>query len=710
MHLRELLDNAVLTERDKALRRGFAPYCPDLDVAGEEYTALVVLLNLTLKRDQMGDLCDELQARQLLLDDKHLARCVGTVRWQHSHNLKYPDSRVSGQRLIMDPPPQIPGVVTSAGLEPKLGWAHNSADINLAKLFGTSFRHLGVTTNLALQLTRQASVWLEAFARLGMSSTAINELQAQLSHALAAECIPLAVSPYSKQVRFIYQHDYCAITPVVSHTLLASLQALIYQTRCPHLSLEHAHPASLGSLVGAVGGKIAVLHYPPPVGHATHRGFSQSRAQRLAEAKSLFDQSVLYDRIFIDSLDHLISPQGPTRRQRKQQRLSALRYLRRQLAVWLGPIIEWRDEVQQDLAQVEKLLPESLERKILMVQQSAMPELCLEVAARFHLELQSHPVGRRYAYHPDLIGPIKTQLRWLLTKLAEASDATEGRPKEQRCYLHFSGLRVYDAVALANPYLCGLPSLSALAGFTHDYERRLSALLQRKVQIDGVAWYLRHYQLSSAKLLPEPSTPVSVREVSAIRTPGLIDSRYCDLGMDLVLELWFPEDGTAPTTEEQTLLQAAFPSRFAGGCLHPPSLYEGKSWCNCYEGHSELFNAVSRLPRTGCWVYPYRSDITDLEGLIATLEADSRLRPVSSGYVLLEEPTVRSGSLEGHHAYAESAIGLALCVNPVEMRLGGMAQFFADGFWHMRKANRAMLMQCASNMEKTHGAMQAPEL
>ena len=54
MPLHELMNIHDQAERDKALRRAFAPYTPDFELEGEEYRALVVLVNLTLKRDRPG--------------------------------------------------------------------------------------------------------------------------------------------------------------------------------------------------------------------------------------------------------------------------------------------------------------------------------------------------------------------------------------------------------------------------------------------------------------------------------------------------------------------------------------------------------------------------------------------------------------------------------------------------------------------------------
>ena len=173
MHLQALINLHDQAERDKALRRAFAPYTPDIELEGEEYRALVVLVNLTLKRDQAVDLCDESQAQRLVNDDKHLEHCVHQVAWLHSHNLKYPDTRVSGQRLVIDAPPLIPGVVTSAGLQNRLGWANNSAEINYAKLFCSSFLYQGLSSNLAQQLVADSLAWTGAFRQLGVANTAI---------------------------------------------------------------------------------------------------------------------------------------------------------------------------------------------------------------------------------------------------------------------------------------------------------------------------------------------------------------------------------------------------------------------------------------------------------------------------------------------------------------------------------------------------------
>lgn len=699
MHIEELLGIVDRGGRDRQLRRHFAPYSAEVDVDNAEEMALVVLLNLTLKRDRVESLCDEDLARQLLNDEGHIMNCLRTVRWLHTHNLKYPDARVSGERLIMNAPLLILGVISSAGLPIRMGWAHDSSDINLAKLFSSSFRYHGDSTNLAFQLVAKNKAWEQALIGLGLTQQQLDIWCQQLASHLGSSTIPTSVSPFSKQVRFPYKGHYCSVTPVVSHVLLAQLQNMINEKQLNFTHIHHDHPASVGGLVGALGGKVAILDYPPPVSQDKGRSFSQGRKHRLADDLSLFDRSVFNDNMFINAMKHVLSRPRLTRKQQRQLRLSALRYIRRQLATWLGPIIELRDEVVSRGHEEPSNLPSGgLELDLITQPQKMLPELMLQVAGRFHLELQNHSPGRRYAFHPELMAPIKSQILWLLRQLADDEEKNEPLPPTSCYYLHLSELTVYDASALANPYLCGIPSLSALAGFCHDYERRLQSLIGHSVYFRGMAWYLGRYSRVTGKHLPEPSKLADPKSVSVIRRPGILDGRYCDLSMDLIIEVHIPTGGSLSFTACSDVLRAALPARFAGGCLHPPSLYEEHNWCTVYQDTSALFTVLSRLPRYGCWVYPSDAKPCDLGELSESLALDSRLRPVATGFVFLEKPVERMGSIENLHVFAESAIGTALCINPVEMRLAGKKRFFSDGFWQLNDANGAILMNGQTNM------------
>ena len=133
LKFQELLDIDDISERNIVLRRAFTAYTVPLDVTGNEAAALTILLNLTYPRKRVDDLLDMRLAKQTLNTDAHVDACIGEVQWLHTHNLKYPDIRVSKQRLIAASPLLHPHVLSSANCINTLGWSHDSAKVNLVK-------------------------------------------------------------------------------------------------------------------------------------------------------------------------------------------------------------------------------------------------------------------------------------------------------------------------------------------------------------------------------------------------------------------------------------------------------------------------------------------------------------------------------------------------------------------------------------------------
>ena len=70
-------------------------------VDGFEEQALTVLINIVYKRSEIDDLTRKRTAKSVLHDEV-LSKCINEVKWFHTHNLKYPDIRVSHQRLISE--------------------------------------------------------------------------------------------------------------------------------------------------------------------------------------------------------------------------------------------------------------------------------------------------------------------------------------------------------------------------------------------------------------------------------------------------------------------------------------------------------------------------------------------------------------------------------------------------------------------------------
>ncbi|WP_164918606.1 type I-F CRISPR-associated protein Csy2 [Photobacterium chitinilyticum] len=687
MHLSELLQVQDIGERNQLLRKTLAAYTDVVDVTGCELQLLIIAINLTLPKKDVDDLLDRALARLLLKNQEHLQHCVDEVQWFHSHNVKYPDSRVKEQRIIAQVKKPVDGVLSSPNLPQAFGWSHNSSQVNPAKFFAVRFNWQNRETSLLEVVLDNVAEWQAVFSTLGMTRKQLSDVRATLSDHHASNQLPSEVSDYSKQIRVPYLGDYYALTPVISHSVQAQIQKMAFNRKVRTANIEHSHPANVGSLVASLGGNIRVLNYQPNVTQKTSESFAE---YRYGSTKSVFDHSVIKDKRFLQALSRIAGERSaPMLRQRRQLRVSALRFVRKQLALWLAPMMEWRDSIEANALHSRPI--ETLEEQLLYLPIDNLPDALSDLNAHFHQALQYHRLGGRYAFHPEIIHPIKQQLKWLLNYIANQEDpAVEC---QSNCvFLHLQQLKVHDASLLSNPYVSGIPSLTALGGLMHNYQRKLCALLGSECSIKRGAWFIAQYHRQAGKKLPEPDKVRYRKKASNVQHPGIVDGVYGDLTMDLVLELQLPESASIP---DLMLLQAAFPSRFAGGTLHPPSLFELTNWLSVYPTQSELFSVLSRLPRSGCWIYPDDKGANSFEELAVRLDSELDLKPIGLGFLPLEKPQVRAGSVAPFHCYAEPCIGVIRCMNPINVRLSGSKQFYQSAFWHFDIANNAMLMKKA---------------
>jgi len=163
-----------------------------------------------------------------------------------------------------------------------------------------------------------------------------------------------------------------------------------------------------------------------------------------------------------------------------------------------------------------------------------------------------------------------------------------------------------------------------------------------------------------------------------------------------VIKIAMTPNSDTSLSQHISLIQAAMPSRFAGGTLQAPLMEQYKNWVQVYSTPNELFKPLAMLPRNGCWIYPTNKKVTSLESLTDILELNPKLRPAAVGYVAMERPTQRVGALEDKHCYAEPAIGLVKCVTPIETRLAGVENFMRNAFWLLNVENEVMLMETAN--------------
>lgn len=690
---RQILDVEDVSERTAALRQAFAVYSEPMEVTGNETSALTVLLNLTSPKSEVKDLLHKRAARATLGDKEHINSCVNEVQWLHSHNLKYPDIRVSKQRLIAKPPVVKYGVISGANCLPVLGWSHHSGKVNLIKLFNSYFLWQGRVCCLAELMQDLPKPWEKAFKGHGMQPKQIIELCYRVSHFLSGGVFPDAVDRHSVQVRMPYRDGYLAVTPVVSHPLQLDIQKAAINRQIRYTNISFTRPASVGDLAASLGGSIKVLNYPPRV-NQTASSSVETLLEKVCRGETILSLRTLSQLKFRKALELLLNSRfAVALKQRRHHRVTSLRQIRASLAEWIAPIVELRVAIEESPQLSYKVDSGdfTLEQQLVTLPAAELSELLKPLLKLMNSCLSNHPETAQYAFHQQLMLPLKSQLKWLLSNICADKGISPPDNEWPQRYLHLKGIRVHEAQALSTPYCAGLPSLTAVWGMLHRYQRQLNSILGTRIRLTSFAWYVRSFSYLEGKRLPEFG--MHGHKQSEFRRPGIIDNRYCDLAFDLIVHLDGFEDDLDVLDTQREALKASLPTTFAGGVMHPPELSTATEWCTLYQGEFELYSNLRGLPRSGTWIMPTKYKFSELSELLGLLSNDPSLCPTMFGYLLLGTPQSRANSQEALHCYAEAAIGLVQCTNTSEIRLQGMKNFFKRAFWMLDAQEQFMLMK-----------------
>ena len=678
------------TVKQVTLKKMFMPYTEDVCVDGNEKEALTILLNLSSSHqsDRCTDWLDSVRAKKHLRAAENIEASLDEIKWFHTHNLKFPDCRVNEQRVVAQPLATSEAFISSAVLEQRLGWAHNAAVYRHTLWLLNSFSWRSQHVCVLSLIQREDPIWLELLKEFGLSAKSLTRLKHAIEEQLPDISFPDSVSTYSKQLRFPWGNDYVSVTPVVSHAIQSELEvrARSRDRKLSFVSTSLPNSASVGNLCGSLGGHMKVLNYPLDVTPSVNATLSASRKK---SGQYLDDYQVTNHKI-CQVLNRLIgSESSKTRKQRESARKVRSKILRKQIALWMLPLIELRDIVDADPNQQQLEYDDTLAQAFLSLPESEFSSLASEFNRRLHLTFQNNGFSAKFAYHPKLMQVVKAQIVWVLEQLSKPIDNEDKVAGEQ--YIYLSSMRAQDVVAMSCPYLCGTPSLTAIWGFMHHYQREFNKLVNcdSSFNFSSFSFYVRSENIQTTAKLTEPNSVAKARTVSNAKRPTIRSERLADLEIDVVIRV----HSDCRISDFKSALKAALPTAFAGGALYQPPLSSQLEWLRTFTSSSELFHTLKGLPAYGRWLYPSEkqpSDFDELERLI-TKEHDSL--PVSIGYHLLEKPTERGNSITGCHAYAESAIGLARGVNPIEVRFSGRDHFLNHAFWSIECNSETILIK-----------------
>jgi len=479
----------------------------------------------------------------------------------------------------------------------------------------------------------------------------------------------------------------------VSHSLQLEIQKAALSKQVRSTNIIFTRPASVGDLAASLGGSIKVLNYPPRV-NQTVSSSVDTLLERVCRGETILSLRTLSQLRFKKALELLLNSRfAVALKQRRHHRATSLRQIRASLAEWIAPIVELRGAIEENPQLLYKLDSGefTLERQLVTLPAVELSELLKPLLKLLNSCLSNHTETVRYAFHQQLMLPLKSQLKWLLSNLCTDERISPPDNERPQHYLHLKGIRVHEALALSTPYCAGVPSLTAVWGMLHRYQRQLNGILGTRIRLTSFAWYVRSFSYLEGKRLPEFG--MQGHKQSEFRRPGIIDHRYCDFSFDLVVHLdGFDDDLNALDTQPEAL-KASFPTTFAGGVMHPPELSTTAEWCSLYQGELELYSKLCGLPHSGTWIMPTKYKFSELSELIGLLSSDPSLCPTMLGYLLLGAPQSRSNSQEALHCYAEAGVGVVQCTNTSEIRLQGLKNFFKRAFWMLDAQEQFMLMK-----------------
>ncbi len=185
--------------KQTALKKMFMPYTEDVCVDGYEQETLTILLNLSSSHqaDRCSDWLDVARAQRYFKDRENLDASLAEIQWFHTHNLKFPDCRVKDQRIIARPLSTAEEFISSAVLDQRLGWAHNSAVYRHTLWLLNPFKWQAQPVCILLLIQQKNPVWLDLLTEFGLDVKSLARLQRAIEEQLPENSFPDSVSTYS---------------------------------------------------------------------------------------------------------------------------------------------------------------------------------------------------------------------------------------------------------------------------------------------------------------------------------------------------------------------------------------------------------------------------------------------------------------------------------------------------------------------------------
>lgn len=617
--LKELLRSDT-DNLDADLRKAFRPLSSGLDITGCELDALTILVNLTDTVPEQKNLLDRNKCREKLRDEHWWARCLKTVQYRQSHNVKFPNILATGI-IRANPIGDIPDHLLSSSKLSIQGWCYskNSTDVNYCAFLTSEFYWGEQCSCLGSLLTDESHFLWNQLRKLGCYQ------KQRIAIAKRLKCIPNQnidvplCSNYIPQVMVRADNEnYLSISPVVAQSMQIGCNQTLTDNFKYSKITKYSRATNMGVLSMMRGGAFRMLSSVPKFQNQQHFYKDQSNYWLTSE----------YIKAFIHYFEQ--PKQLLTVNRKKKHKRKLRTQLKEMLTLWLST---------KGIA-----ISEHEER---------LHQLNFELAKTHSL--------KKYAYQPYVI----RSLSKLLYQVREDVECISAQPTEEQQsdrYLLLPNIIVSGASAHNSPYSIGLPAMTALWGFIHAFERQLKEVGE-SVTFDSFAVCIHDYSHQNRGLTHE----LIQNTKKKISLPATQDYWQCDFTVTLIMRC------TNCDFDEVDKYVPLIPKRLSRGYARIP--IESLSKIRIYD---DFFQSVEDIPiQSGQWLSMSQEKISHFDDLVYQLKQDDRKTPTLMGYHFLEKPVNRGGSLNNHpHVFSESILGL------IQLRSISPKTNLSNIFWH----------------------------
>ncbi|KAA8666699.1 type I-F CRISPR-associated protein Csy2 [Vibrio gigantis] len=602
--LKELLQSRP-DDLNKELKRAFRPLTPHIAIDGKELDALTILVNLTDKTDDQKDLLDRVKCKQKLRDEKWWARCLKTVEYRQSHNLKFPDIRSEGV-IRATPLGQLPEFLLSSSKLKPHHWAysHDSSDVNKSALLTNEFSWNCVISCLGDLLKDVEHPLWQKLNTLGCYQKTRKAIAKKLAP-ISQTTINVSLAPNYLTQLSLPDNDssYISLSPVASQSMQSHCyQALENEYRYTALT-RYSRSTNMGVLPMTCGGALRMFRSVPNFSKTPHCNLSNNERWLTKESiQSLKDYTHLNKRLI-------------TENQKQAYRKSATDNIRKMIRAWLS---HQNSEIDANT------LTEYL-----------------------NYDLSQMRTTKRFAYIPKLTRLFHSLLKQELNCPLTQSPVDEPS-SNSGSFLLLPNITVSGATALSSSITIGIPSLTAFYGYVHAFERKLREL-HAATNIESFAICIHQLHLDKRGLTKEFVKKAN----STISPPSTHDDWQCNFTFSFILKF-----SHKPNIPNDSIIKA-LPKRLARGATKI-SIADFHS----IQPFDSLTSAVKYMPiQTGKWLSLYKGHLNSFDDLIESVREKRWLTPSCVGFHLLERPVEKKDALRGYkHAFSEPIIGL---INPI---------------------------------------------